>query len=309
MSELVAIERECASCHKVRVFIVTGTGFAAWDMGNGEMIDKAFPELNPADRDWIRLGICGECFDAMLPPEPDRETDSGPVLLGSLDPADAGAFVTVHLHPDGTMGPTPAGEDANPGPTGVTPSDVANAVADALRRAVRSDGQPTATPAQCVERAALGLTAEGEPATRGHIHVSDPHWPRCSTELPGVESIVWQVQPNICNRPATLLMAFTAEYVKSMTEHRCGDPDCPIAEMGGDADIVAELQRQHIPVCGMHLTHMRHSERQFIRDIGGKLGITRIFTLAVIGVESTSLLNGHPEASIIDLRPITGVHR
>jgi hypothetical protein len=276
MSELVAIERECMSCHGVTVLTVTGAGFRAWDMGRGAHIQAAFPELPSADRELLRIGICGSCFDALMPPDPDAETDPG-------------ARVVVHL--------------------GHTPSDMANDLADALRAAVgesqpgRTDGI-TATPAECVERARLGLTAEGEPATRGHIHVSDPHWPRCSTEIPGLDSIVWSVQPNICNRPATLMMTFTHEYVESMVDHHCDDPECPIAEIGRSDDMIEELQHKQIPVCGMHLAALHRTERSFLRDVGARLGLTKIFDLAVIGVESTSLLNGHPEASIIDLRPM-----
>jgi hypothetical protein len=102
-------------------------------------------------------------------------------------------------------------------------------------------------------------------------------------------------------------MAFTHDYVRSMAEHRCGDPNCPIGDAGMDPQIVAQMQRHHVPLCAMHLPWLRETEANWVRDVGAGIGVWRTFDLAVIGVESVSLLGGgHPDgAQIIDLRPIT----
>jgi hypothetical protein len=162
------------------------------------------------------------------------------------------------------------------------------------------------TPEQCIERARLGLTAEGEPATRGHLRAPDPDWPRCSTEIPGLQSALFATAPNICNRPATLMLAFTTDYIHSMVNHRCGDADCPIAEISADSEMLARIQANHIPICAMHLPALRRSEDKFVREVGRREGVERVYELGVIGVETVSLLGGgHPEgAQVLDLRPL-----
>jgi hypothetical protein len=280
MAETVSIERECASCHTVHVLVVTAKGFAAWDMGRGAFIQDAFPELDDGQRELIKTGMCGDCFDKLFEGLED-EDEGAPDGLPS--------WLTV------IIGSIPGeGQDANPGTPGVTPTG--------------RTGEG-ATPAQCIERALLGLTAEGEPATRGHLRAPTNDWPRCSTELPSLYSPVFETAPNVCNRPATLLMAFTHDYVRSMAEHRCDDPECPIGSAGMDPKISAQMQRHHVPICAMHLPMLRATEANWVRDVGACAGIRNTFDLAVIGVETVSLLGGgHPEgAQVMDLRPITGV--
>jgi hypothetical protein len=289
MADTVSIERQCASCHTVHVLVVTAKGFRAWDMGRGAFIQDAFPELDDGQRELIKTGMCGDCFDKLFEGMGLEDDADGEDVEPIEDADDLPSWLTV------IIGSTPgAGQDANPGTPGVTPSG--------------RTGEGV-TPAQCVERALLGLTAEGQPATRGHLRAPTNDWPRCSTELPSLYSPVFETSPNICNRPATLLMAFTEAYVNSMAEHRCEDPECPIGNAGLDPKIRAQMLRHHVAICAMHLPLLVQTEANWVRDVGMETGIRKTFDLAVIGVETVSLLGGgHPEgAQVLDLRPITGV--
>ena len=295
MADTVKIERTCTSCGAVHVLTVSATGFAAWDMGRGAFIQDAFPELTSGERELLKTGMCGACFDALFDGLPDEPPPSWLIARADQQRAERDERRIKARSPRrvGDTGATPGtGQDANPVGPGVTPG--------------RSAGVG-ATPQECVQRALLGLTAEGEPATRGHLRAPVADWPRCTTELPSLYSPVFEADPKICNRPATLLMAFTHDYVRSMAEHRCGDPNCPIGDAGMDPQIVAQMQRHHVPLCAMHLPWLRETEANWVRDVGAGIGVWRTFDLAVIGVESVSLLGGgHPDgAQIIDLRPIT----
>jgi hypothetical protein len=277
MAETISIDRECPNCRKVTVLVVSGKSFLSWDMGRGVHVQDAFPELDDGQREVLVTGLCPDCSDELF------------ADLDTLDECDTG--------------PTPGvDQDANPGAPGVTPISAAGET---------SGGRTVAgpTPAECASRALLGLTAEGEPATRGHLRAPTVDWPRCSTEIPGLESPIFYTAPNICNRPATLLMGFSADYLHSMRSHRCGDPRCPIEDLGADEQALTELHAKHVPLCAMHLPTLRHAEKEWITAVGAVEGVDHAFDLVVIGVESVSMLGGgHPDgAQVIDLRPLTGV--
>lgn len=272
--ETMKVERTCRHCGAVHVLFVTATGYAAWDQGRGAYVQTAFPELSADERELFVSGVCGPCFDAMFADLDDEGADTD---------ADTDAADSDEDDEDDTDAGRGPGED----------DDMAHL-------------QSAPTPAELINKAALGLTAEGEPATRGHLSVADPHWPRCATELPALSSPVFVTVPNVCNRPATLLMGFTAQYVDAMVGHRCEDDDCPIAAIGADPGLTAQLQCHHVPICAMHLAWVQRSEREFLAAVGERDGVDRVYDLVVIGVETASMINGHPEASIIDLRAETG---
>ena len=301
MADKVTIERECNTCHTITVLAVTAEGFAAWDQGKGAYVQTAFPELDSGQRELLVSGMCGTCFDAMFAdldggddePEPFRGLPRW--LAERID-----RFNSVQRARD--TGPTPgaATTDTTAGASGVTPTSGTEI------NGGRSVAGPT--PAECASRALLGLTAEGEPATRGHLRAPTLDWPRCATEIPGLQSPIFYTAPNICNRPATLMMGFGADYLASMRNHRCGDPGCPIEDIGRDEAALSELHTKHVPLCAMHLPAMRQAEQQWIKDVGAAEGTGHVFELMVIGVETVSLLGGgHPDgAQVIDLRPLTG---
>jgi hypothetical protein len=283
MADTINITRTCPSCASPIALTVPAAGFAAWDLGRGAFVHDAFPDLTDGQREILVSGLCETCSGRLFA---ELETD-----VGDTGPT-----------PDGKSVGNPDSPTANPGASGVTH----------IHAAGETRGGATVagpTPQECADRALLGLTAEGEPATRGHLRAPSLDWPRCTTEIPGLESPIFLTPPNLCNRPATLLMGFTADYLHSMRNHRCDDPGCPIEELGRDEGALAELHVKHVPLCAMHLPTLRDAERQWVTDVGRAEGVTHAFDVAVIGVESVSLLGGgHPDgAQVIDLRPLTGV--
>jgi hypothetical protein len=281
MADTVSIERQCNMCGTTHVLTVTGMGFAAWNMGRGEAAQDAFPELSDDERELLVGGTCPACTRRMFG---DGTPEAPATLPGSGLPSWLVARIDQYEAAKADTGATPGTDQAaNPGVPGVTPT-------------------------QCVERALQGLTAEGEPATRGHLRAPLMDWPRCTTELPALYSPVFETAPKLCNRPATLLMAFTEGYVRSMAEHTCEDPRCPISSAGLDPKVAAHMLAYHVPLCAMHLPLLNATAASWVAEVGGKIGVHETFALAVIGVETVSLFGGgHPEgAQVLDLRPITG---
>lgn len=152
----------------------------------------------------------------------------------------------------------------------------------------------TAATQAMITNAMRGRTAQGEPATRGHI-TAEPDWPRCATVLPTIVSPIFQTRPNLCNRPASLLARLSANYLDACAAHRCDDPHCPIPAMGTDPRVREEQRSAAIPVCGMHIGKMLADADRFRRDV---MDIDAVFDLWVIGVESRV---GNA-AEMIDLR-------
>lgn len=42
-----------------------------WDLGRGEFVQDAFPQLSADDREILVSGMHGECFDEEFPPDDD----------------------------------------------------------------------------------------------------------------------------------------------------------------------------------------------------------------------------------------------
>jgi hypothetical protein len=69
--ETVEVQASCTECRRVGWLTVGRRALDAWRFGNLKIQD-AFPQLSPADREWIKSGICGPCFDRMFAPPPSR---------------------------------------------------------------------------------------------------------------------------------------------------------------------------------------------------------------------------------------------
>lgn len=89
------IVRECVFCKQVKRVLVTGQGLWAWE--HGEFVQKAFPDLDPGDRELLVSGVCDPCFnDATQEPEegcPDCGNDTvidDPSLPGAVVCASCG---------------------------------------------------------------------------------------------------------------------------------------------------------------------------------------------------------------------------
>lgn len=50
-----------------------------WNLGQGDFIQDAFPELSPADREVFLTGMHDECFNAWYPPDPEDEIYTGEI--------------------------------------------------------------------------------------------------------------------------------------------------------------------------------------------------------------------------------------
>ena len=63
----VCTAKACHGCAGEGDLVVPRRALEAWRFGNLHIQD-ALPALSPADREWIKTGICGPCFDAMFKP-------------------------------------------------------------------------------------------------------------------------------------------------------------------------------------------------------------------------------------------------
>ena len=68
--EECTIHRWCAVYKKpAKVEELSYSAVIDWALGEGELVQDAFPELSAADREIIISGAHGECFDEEFPPE------------------------------------------------------------------------------------------------------------------------------------------------------------------------------------------------------------------------------------------------
>jgi hypothetical protein len=63
----VTIATTCPECNKQSNITVTRKGYDKYI--HGELIQRAFPELNANQKEMIKSGICQECWDIMFADE------------------------------------------------------------------------------------------------------------------------------------------------------------------------------------------------------------------------------------------------
>ena len=67
--ESITLSRECPLCHREHHITLDMSGddfFDAYDnMRRGELIQRAFPNLNADEREFIKTGICSKCWEEM----------------------------------------------------------------------------------------------------------------------------------------------------------------------------------------------------------------------------------------------------
>ena len=63
----VTIEVECKCCKHPHRVIVDMTAYRRWM--NGELIQKAMPDVSPENRELLISGICNECFNEIFKEE------------------------------------------------------------------------------------------------------------------------------------------------------------------------------------------------------------------------------------------------
>lgn len=64
----IEIQVKCHSCNKTISLTVEEKGYLAWRKGE-ILIQKALPELSPAERELLISHTCGSCFDEMCAEE------------------------------------------------------------------------------------------------------------------------------------------------------------------------------------------------------------------------------------------------
>lgn len=60
----ITIKTTCPMCKKTSDVTVPAAGYRAWQ--NGTFIQVALPDVSPAVREQLKLGICPECWDQMF---------------------------------------------------------------------------------------------------------------------------------------------------------------------------------------------------------------------------------------------------
>ena len=64
---MIGIKTTCPYCGKQTIINVDELAWGKYQ--KGEFIQKAFPELNPAQREMLITGICPECWDRIFDDE------------------------------------------------------------------------------------------------------------------------------------------------------------------------------------------------------------------------------------------------
>jgi hypothetical protein len=62
---IITLKVPCSCCPSIKSISVVDSDFDSWVAGK-KLIQKAFPYLNPGEREILMSGICSGCFDAMM---------------------------------------------------------------------------------------------------------------------------------------------------------------------------------------------------------------------------------------------------
>ena len=71
MSNTATVAVPCRWCGSVTELHPSVEGFVAWQ--NGELIQRAMPELDADERELLISGTCPKCWDEMFPPDLDED--------------------------------------------------------------------------------------------------------------------------------------------------------------------------------------------------------------------------------------------
>jgi hypothetical protein len=73
MGRTVLLVGECFVCHKQVEITVPIEGFNKWE--KGALVQDAFPELPPEQREFLISNTCPVCFDNLFPPMEEEEAE------------------------------------------------------------------------------------------------------------------------------------------------------------------------------------------------------------------------------------------
>ncbi|PGF05366.1 hypothetical protein COM61_01250 [Bacillus toyonensis] len=66
-TETEVVVKICSTCGKEKKFTVSSRALKDWE--NGQLIQRAFPNMEAPDRELFRGGMCGDCWNRMFPVE------------------------------------------------------------------------------------------------------------------------------------------------------------------------------------------------------------------------------------------------
>lgn len=93
MNDVTAIEVTCLVCGELKKFTTTTAGYNAWR--NGQLIQRAMPDVTADDRELLISAICAKCSDAgrlrMMTEAERNSTVFEPILQEWLDQVKAKA--------------------------------------------------------------------------------------------------------------------------------------------------------------------------------------------------------------------------
>jgi hypothetical protein len=62
---MLAIDKECRICGRTYRILVPSRGYVLWAKGL-KHIQDAMPQVSADDRELLKSGICGRCFDKLF---------------------------------------------------------------------------------------------------------------------------------------------------------------------------------------------------------------------------------------------------
>lgn len=69
----ISVITRCPFCGHANFVEVNEDDYLDWQ--DGKLVQDAFPYLSADEREMLISGICPKCWDSMLPPDPDEESD------------------------------------------------------------------------------------------------------------------------------------------------------------------------------------------------------------------------------------------
>ncbi len=73
LEETINIRTVCPGCQTVKIITCSLTGYQRWK--DGELIQRALPELRGSERESLITGYCDPCWDKFMMPPDEEEAD------------------------------------------------------------------------------------------------------------------------------------------------------------------------------------------------------------------------------------------
>jgi hypothetical protein len=70
MIQILYIKTQCPFCHKITSISVPADKWKAFQYG--ALVQVAFPDMKPEEREQILTGICPDCWNSVVKSEPEK---------------------------------------------------------------------------------------------------------------------------------------------------------------------------------------------------------------------------------------------